>query len=42
VPICKIVIRGHYSGDEKAKQVHLTEDGLVRRQPAHKDRYSTD
>ena len=27
VPICKIVIRGHYSGDEKAKQVHITEDG---------------
>ena len=27
VPICRIVIRGHYSGDEKAKQVHITEDG---------------
>ena len=27
VPICKIAIRGHYSCDEKAKQVHVTEDG---------------
>ncbi len=27
VPVCKLVIRGHYSIDEKAKQVHITEDG---------------
>jgi len=27
IPICKIAIRGHYSCDEKAKQVHVTEDG---------------
>ena len=27
VPVCKIVTRGHYSSDEKAKQVHVTEDG---------------
>ena len=27
VPVCKIATRGHYSGDEKAKQVHVTEDG---------------
>ncbi len=27
VPVCRIAIRGHYSTDEKAKQVHVTEDG---------------
>ena len=27
VPVCKLATRGHYSGDEKAKQVHVTEDG---------------
>lgn len=27
VPLCKIVTRGHYSVDEKAKQVHVTEEG---------------
>jgi preprotein translocase subunit SecA len=27
VAVCKIVTRGHYSCDEKAKQVHVTEDG---------------
>jgi preprotein translocase subunit SecA len=27
VPECKLVIRGHYTTDEKAKQVHVTEDG---------------
>ena len=27
VPLCKVVTRGHYSCDEKAKQVHVTEDG---------------
>jgi preprotein translocase subunit SecA len=27
IPICKIVTRGHYAGDEKAKQVHVTEEG---------------
>jgi len=27
VPVCELVIRGHYSADEKAKQVHVTEDG---------------
>ena len=27
VPVCKIVTRGHYSCDEKAKQVHVTEEG---------------
>ncbi len=27
VPVCKIVTRGHYSLDEKAKQVHVTEEG---------------
>jgi len=26
-PTCKIVVRGHYTTDEKAKQVHITEDG---------------
>jgi preprotein translocase subunit SecA len=26
-PVCKLVIRGHYSIDEKAKQAHITEDG---------------
>lgn len=27
VPVCELVIRGHYSADEKSKQVHVTEDG---------------
>lgn len=27
VPVCKIVVRGHYSSDEKSKQVHVTEEG---------------
>ncbi len=27
VPQCRLVIRGHYTKDEKAKQVHITEDG---------------
>ena len=27
VPVCKLVTRGHYTADEKAKQVHVTEDG---------------
>ena len=27
VQVCRIVTRGHYSGDEKSKQVHVTEDG---------------
>ncbi len=27
VPVCKLVIRGHYTADEKSKQVHMTEDG---------------
>ncbi len=27
VPVCKLAIRGHYTADEKAKQVHVTEDG---------------
>ncbi|MCH7854765.1 MAG: preprotein translocase subunit SecA [Proteobacteria bacterium] len=27
VPVCKIVTRGHYSVDEKAKQVYVTEEG---------------
>ena len=27
VAVCRIVTRGHYSADEKAKQVHMTEDG---------------
>ena len=27
VPVCKLAIRGHYSGDEKSKQVHVTEEG---------------
>ena len=26
-PACKLVIRGHYSKDEKSKQVHVTEEG---------------
>jgi len=26
-PVCKLVTRGHYSGDEKSKQVHITEEG---------------
>jgi preprotein translocase subunit SecA len=27
VPVCKIAIRGHFSSDEKSKQVHVTEEG---------------
>lgn len=27
VPICELVIRGHYTADEKTKQVHMTEEG---------------
>jgi len=27
IPVCRIVTRGHYTADEKAKQVHVTEDG---------------
>lgn len=27
VPECKLVTRGHYTVDEKAKQVHMTEEG---------------
>ncbi len=27
VPVCQIITRGHYTGDEKAKQVHVTEEG---------------
>ncbi len=27
VPVCKLVTRGHYTADEKSKQVHMTEDG---------------
>jgi preprotein translocase subunit SecA len=27
VQVCRIVTRGHYSGDEKSKQVHVTDDG---------------
>jgi preprotein translocase subunit SecA len=30
IPLCKIVTRGHYLADEKAKQVHVTEDGHQR------------
>lgn len=26
-PLCRIVTRGHYTADEKAKQVHVTEEG---------------
>ena len=26
-PVCKLVQRGHYTSDEKAKQVYVTEDG---------------
>lgn len=26
-PVCELVVRGHYSGDEKSKQVHVTEEG---------------
>ena len=26
-PICELVICGHYSADEKSKQVHVTEEG---------------
>ena len=26
-PACKLVIRGHYTKDEKSKQVHVTEEG---------------
>ncbi len=27
VPVCRLVIRGHYTTDEKSKQAHVTEDG---------------
>ena len=27
VPVCQLQTRGHYTGDEKSKQVHVTEDG---------------
>jgi len=27
IPLCRMVVRGHYTADEKAKQVHITEDG---------------
>ncbi len=27
VPVCQLATRGHYSADEKAKQVHVTEEG---------------
>jgi len=27
VPVCRLARRGHYTVDEKSKQVHLTEDG---------------
>ncbi|MDA0679089.1 MAG: preprotein translocase subunit SecA [Proteobacteria bacterium] len=27
VPVCELVVRGHYSADEKSKQVHMTEEG---------------
>jgi preprotein translocase subunit SecA len=27
VPVCELVICGHYTADEKSKQVHLTEEG---------------
>ena len=27
VSICRLAIRGHYIGDEKSRQVHVTEDG---------------
>ena len=27
VPVCRLVTRGHYTGDEKSKQVHVTEEG---------------
>lgn len=27
IPKCKMVVRGHYTVDEKSKQVHMTEDG---------------
>jgi len=27
IPVCKLVTRGHYSADEKSKQVHVTEEG---------------
>jgi len=30
VPVCKLVIRGHYSIDEKSKQAHVTEEGHQR------------
>ncbi|MBJ90207.1 MAG: preprotein translocase subunit SecA [Woeseia sp.] len=26
-PLCELSIRGHYSGDEKSKQVHVTDEG---------------
>ncbi|MDH3988587.1 MAG: hypothetical protein OEV34_05645, partial [Gammaproteobacteria bacterium] len=27
VAVCRLAVRGHYSADEKSKQVHVTEDG---------------
>jgi len=27
IPACRMAIRGHYTADEKAKQVHVTEEG---------------
>ena len=27
VPVCELVVRGHYTADEKSKQVHVTEEG---------------
>jgi preprotein translocase subunit SecA len=27
IPVCRLAICGHYSGDEKSKQVHVTEEG---------------
>ena len=27
VPVCKMVVRGDYSTDEKSKQAHITEEG---------------
>ncbi len=27
VPLCRLAIRGHYAPDEKAKQVHVTDEG---------------
>ena len=27
LPVCELVVRGHYTTDEKSKQAHVTEDG---------------